>query len=139
MSASTRRRILFVDDEPMVLLGLAATLRKHFDVVTAPNAAAALALLASDSAFSVIVSDYRMSGMNGAALLAGVRERYPAIVRILLTGAGAEGDDVKSGSDLVFQLLSKPCPRATLIRALEDAVYAHDHVSPHAPPEVWRE
>lgn len=120
-TARVKPRVLFVDDEPMVLRSLAATLRKHFDVTTACGAPMALEVLRA-SAFPVVVSDYRMPGMDGAALLACVRDRFPATVRILLSGAGAEGEASTDHDALVFRLLAKPCDRDTLIRAIEDAL-----------------
>jgi DNA-binding NtrC family response regulator len=117
-----RPRVLFVDDEPMVLQALKGSLRKYFDVSTAGSGEAALDLLASEPSFSVVVSDYRMPAMNGAAFLACVRERYPTIIRLLLTGAGAEGEDVTNDPGLVFRMLSKPCSRDTLIRTIEESL-----------------
>ena len=121
VSARERPRILCVDDEPLVLRSLAAALRKHFEIVPANGAREALALLEREPGFRVVLSDYRMPGMDGGAFLALVRERFPMVIRMLLSGAGAESlalDD----SDLVFRVLSKPCPRATLVQALEEAL-----------------
>jgi DNA-binding NtrC family response regulator len=114
----------------MVLQALASTLRKHFDVIGAANGSAALALLERDGPFPVVISDYRMPGMDGAAFLCRVRERFPAATRILLTGAGAEGEDVTGNAGLVFRLLSKPCPRQTLIRTIEEALEQSRAVAP---------
>jgi DNA-binding NtrC family response regulator len=116
-----RPRILCVDDEPSVLKSLAASLRKHFEIVPANGAAEALALLERDPRLQVVVSDYRMPGMDGGAFLGQVRERFPAVIRILLSGAGAEGIVTKH-PDLVFRFLSKPCPREALVQAIEDGL-----------------
>jgi len=106
----------------MVLQALASTLRKHFEVIGAASGPAALEVLDREGAFPVVISDYRMPGMSGATFLSRVRERFPAAVRIMLTGAGAEGDDVTCNAGLVFRLLPKPCPRETLIRAIDEAL-----------------
>ena len=116
-----RPRILFVDDEPQLLKSLAATLRKQFEVVTAGSAEEAFAILENDSGFQVVVSDYRMPRKHGGVFLAEVRERFPAIVRILMSGAGA-GGDLTQDTELVFRFLSKPCARATLVGAIEESV-----------------
>ncbi len=73
-----------------------------------------------------------MPGMHGASLLACVRARFPSVTRILLTGAGAEGDDVHGDPDLVFRLLSKPCSRDVLIKAIDDALARRS--APPIPP-----
>jgi DNA-binding NtrC family response regulator len=116
-----RPRILCVDDEPYVLKSLAAVLRKDFEVISATNGAAALALLEREPGLRVVVSDYRMPGMDGGALLAEVRERFPSTIRLLLSGAGAE-NIVSKDPALIFRLLLKPCPREMLVLAIEDAL-----------------
>src|SRR5580700_1086054 len=113
-SVPVRQRILCVDDEPLVLKGLAGTLRKHFEVISATGAAEALELLEREPGLRVVVSDYRMPGMDGGAFLAQVRDRFPATIRLLLSGAGAETVALES-PELVFRFLSKPCPRETLV------------------------
>jgi DNA-binding NtrC family response regulator len=121
VSVRVRPRILFVDDEPMILKSLAATLRKHFEVVSGGSGKEGLEILARDPGFRVIVSDYRMPGMDGGAFIAQVHERFPEMVCILLSGAGADSG-VAANAELVFRLLTKPCPRQTLIEAIDDAL-----------------
>ena len=70
------RRVLFVDDEPRILEGLRRMLRpqRHeWEMAFAPGGEAALAMMEA-SPFDVIVSDMRMPGIDGAALLCAVRE-----------------------------------------------------------------
>jgi YesN/AraC family two-component response regulator len=80
------KRVLFVDDEPRVAEQLQQMLesqKDHSDMAFAPGGEAALTLLAASS-FEVVVSDIAMPGMDGAALMKIVCERYPAIVGIVL-------------------------------------------------------
>jgi response regulator RpfG family c-di-GMP phosphodiesterase len=68
----------------------------------------------------------RMPGMNGATLLARVREVAPSSVRILLTGHSdfnSAVDAVNEGQ--IFRFLSKPCPPDTLIKTLWAGVDQH--------------
>ncbi|MDQ3368559.1 MAG: response regulator [Myxococcota bacterium] len=116
----TRPRILFVDDEPMILTGLRNGLRRHaarWDMSFAANAEEALAQLAS-AGIAVLVSDMRMPGMDGVALLETVRASSAHTTRILLTGY-ADPDAMASGAMVAHQLLRKPCPLATIALALE--------------------
>jgi len=115
-------RILCVDDEPMVLKSLAASLKRHFEVITSSGPLAALELLEQDPDVCAIVSDYRMPGMDGGALLRCVRDRFPTVARILLSGAGAENDGVINEAGTVFRFLAKPCRRENLIATLEEAL-----------------
>lgn len=82
-------RILVVDDEPAVLKALAAALERTRDlpceVSQAASAEEALDLL-DDGSFDLVLADYRMGEMNGAELLARVREQSPGTRRALITG-----------------------------------------------------
>ena len=104
-------RILLVDDDPLLLAGLKRQLRRHFRIETAPGGAEALALVQGEEPFMVVVSDYRMPGMNGNQFLAQVREISPDTIRIMLTGfadVGAAVDAINEGQ--IFRFLNKPCP-----------------------------
>lgn len=120
---SKKLPILCVDDEPQVLEGLSMHLRKQFQVTTCTDPHEALDLISQGSCFSVILSDMRMPGMNGAAFLSKCREAIPNAVRMLLTGYSdmeAAIDAVNNGQ--VFRFLTKPCPPDQLRAAFEAAV-----------------
>ncbi|HXX17764.1 MAG TPA: response regulator, partial [Candidatus Acidoferrum sp.] len=114
------KRVLFVDDEPKILDGLRRMLRPQrlvWDVAFAPGGAEALAVL-EGGAFDVIVSDMRMPGMDGAALLRVVSEKYPHILRIVLSGY-TELESTYRAVPFAHQFLLKPCDTETLISAIE--------------------
>jgi HD-like signal output (HDOD) protein/ActR/RegA family two-component response regulator len=118
------RRVLFVDDEPRILEGLQRMLRaqRHeWEMAFAPGGEAALALMEA-SPFDVIVSDMRMPGMDGARLLARVRELYPQVVRIVLSGH-TELSTALRVIPVAHQFLAKPCDAATLRVAIERACH----------------
>jgi HD-like signal output (HDOD) protein/CheY-like chemotaxis protein len=122
-----RRRILFVDDEPNILEGLQNILRKQrhrWEMVFALGAEPALKALAV-TPFDVIVTDMRMPHMDGAALLTLVRERYPSVLRLVLSGH-AERDAVLRAVPVAHQFLSKPCAPETLQVAIERACELRD-------------
>ncbi len=104
------QRILFVDDEPMVLQGLQRILRPmrgEWDMVFAGSGAEALEIMA-DHYFDVLVSDMRMPGMNGAELLREVMRRHPTTVRMVLSGH-ADRELVSQCVGVAHQFISKPC------------------------------
>jgi HD-like signal output (HDOD) protein/CheY-like chemotaxis protein len=112
--------VLFVDDEAQVLSGLRRMLRDRrsdWDMSFAVGAKEALDILASRPC-DVIVSDYRMPGMDGGALLEIVRERYPEMARIILSGHTDEADLLKV-IVVVHQFLNKPCDEAEIVAAIE--------------------
>jgi HD-like signal output (HDOD) protein len=110
-----KKNILFVDDEPNVLGGIRRMLRPlHEEWTTefAEGGPQALAVLEKKS-FDVIVSDMRMPGMTGAQLLEQVRERFPGMVRIILTGQCDEESGLRAFR-VAHQMLYKPCDAETL-------------------------
>jgi HD-like signal output (HDOD) protein/CheY-like chemotaxis protein len=119
MNDQTKKRILFVDDEPMVLKGLQRTLRKmrnEWEMVFTESSKQALDILASEP-FDVIVSDLRMPEMDGAQLLAEVKSKHPQVVRIILSGQVEQESRFKS-VQLAHQSLSKPCDADILKQTL---------------------
>ena len=105
-----KQRVLFVDDDPDILDGLRSVLRpqrREWDMVFALGGPAGLAEVES-SKFDVVVSDMRMPILDGAGLLARVRELQPHAVRLVLSGQ----TDPQTALRSVFtahQFLAKPC------------------------------
>jgi CheY-like chemotaxis protein len=124
--ARPRPRLLFVDDEPDVLEAVAANLRRRYDIVTATSGAAGLEYLNAEHDFAVVVSDMRMPKMDGATFLALARETAPDVVRMLLTGHSDLDATIKAvNHGQLFRFLTKPCPKDTLINAIDCAVSQH--------------
>lgn len=117
-------RVLFVDDEPRVLEAIRRMLfdRAHsWEIETATSGEEALALLEA-SAFDVVVTDMRMPGMDGSALLAEVRVRYPSMSRIVLSGH-SEQEHALRALGTAHQFLSKPCSAKVLTEVVENSFY----------------
>jgi CheY-like chemotaxis protein len=119
----TKKRILFVDDDPQLLVGLRNVLhrdRSRWDMVFVNGGDAALRELHA-MPFDVIVSDLRMPGIDGAALLEKVRTSSPKTRRIMLSGS-ADETELERAMPAVDLLLSKPCETRKLREAIERAV-----------------
>ncbi|MGH9686019.1 MAG: HDOD domain-containing protein [Candidatus Acidiferrales bacterium] len=115
-------RILFVDDEPKILEGLQRTLRSRrheWEAAFASGGEAALTMLAA-APFDVVVTDMRMPGMDGNALLEVVRQQYPSILRIILSGY-TEMEASLRAVPVAHQFLLKPCEPETLRAAIDRA------------------
>jgi putative nucleotidyltransferase with HDIG domain len=113
-------RLLFVDDEQLVLDGLRDVLRrqrKRWDMHFAVEARQALQLL-EQQPFDVIVSDMCMPGMDGAALLAQIKQQYPGTARVILSGQ-ADRESVLRALPAAHQFLSKPCDPELLVQVIE--------------------
>jgi CheY-like chemotaxis protein len=126
MNSVVLPRILCVDDEPRVVEGLAAHLRRDYQVLIANGASSALQLLKEQGAPSVVVSDMRMPGMDGATLLKHVKQLYPETTRILLTGdPGRDAAIAGVNEGQIFRFLTKPCPPDQLRAAINAGVVQH--------------
>ncbi len=97
------------------------TQRHDWDMAFAPGGEAALALLQA-APFDVIVSDMRMPGIDGAKLLTQVRDLYPQVVRIVLSGH-TELATALQVVPIAHQFLAKPCDAGTLRVAVERACH----------------
>src|SRR5215470_8456644 len=116
------RRILFVDDDPQLLSGLSKALRKYRDrwaMVFAGSGDAALAEIRR-APFDVVVSDMRMPVMDGAALLAHIRDEDPSTIRMILSGFSDRTAIVRA-LPVAHQFFNKPCDLAELAAAIERA------------------
>ena len=117
------QKILCVDDEPHVLNGLRRQLFGKFEVELAEGPQAALEMLESSGPYAVVLSDMRMPGMDGAELLAVVRERYPDTTRMMLTGNSDLLTAIRAVNEgNIFRFLNKPCEPDDLVRALADGL-----------------
>lgn len=115
-------RILFVDDEPMVLDGLRRSLRflrTEWSMEFARSGPEALTRMEA-APFDVLVTDMRMPGMNGIELLREVLQRHPETVRLVLSGH-ADEQWILEGVGLVHQYLAKPCDPESLRSAIHRA------------------
>jgi len=112
-----------IDDEPDVLDGYKRNLKEHFGVFTAANSADAMKIVKSEDEFAVFISDYKMPGMNGIALLSILKKISPGTIRVLITGhpdAEVAIDAVNEGQ--IFRFLSKPYPMSRLIRVINECI-----------------
>lgn len=124
------KRLLFVDDEPMVLSGLRRSLhgmREVWDMQFVESAEAALQALEKDP-YDAIISDMRMPLMDGADLLDQVKQRYPDTVRMILSGQSSRGAVFRSIAP-AHQFLSKPCDPQELANRLSQAFAMRDLLS----------
>jgi len=110
-----KKRILFVDDERMVLAGLQRMLRgmrSEWEMEFAVSGQEALEILKANS-FHVVVTDMRMPWMDGCQLLGLVKNLHPQVVRIILSGY-SDKDLILNSVGLAHQFLCKPCDAEAL-------------------------
>jgi two-component system, response regulator PdtaR len=111
--------ILIVEDEALIrLLGVGTFADAGFRVIEAIDGDQALGLLEADSDVQLLFTDVRMPGkMNGLALAREVRERWPHIGIMIVSGQSIpESHELPVGS----RFLRKPyCPDAAVKQAHE--------------------
>jgi putative nucleotidyltransferase with HDIG domain len=124
------KRLLFVDDEKMVLDGLRRALhgmRQKWEMNFVDSAAAALQAL-EQGPYDAIITDMRMPGTDGAQLLEQVKQSHPDMVRVVLSGQSSREAVFRSISP-AHQFLSKPCDPQELVTRLGQAFAMRDLLS----------
>lgn len=110
MTEGRKTSILFVDDEQRVLDGIRRQFhfkRKEWDMRFAPSGADAIKML-EEKPSDIIISDMRMPMMDGAQLLAEVKEKWPESVRFILSGQ-TDQEQLLTVVGAAHQFLHKPC------------------------------
>lgn len=118
-----KTKILLLDDEVNILRALERVLRRaDYDVYSSTDAANALQLLQQHD-IKIIISDYRMPGMNGAEFLKLAKKQQPDAVAMILSGY----TDFQSVLDvlnngLAFKFLQKPWLEPQLLQDIQQAM-----------------
>lgn len=111
-----------VDDEENILKAVRRVLRHgNWDVTTCVDAETGLEALATVQP-EVVISDFRLPGMNGAEFLARVKQLMPRAQRILLTGHADQRaiEDAINRSE-IFRYVAKPWNDAQLLLTVQSA------------------
>jgi len=118
----TTKHLLLVEDEAPLRQAIAEQLTdRGYHVEQADSGEAALARLA-DFAFDIIVTDLRLPGIDGAAVVDAAVERYPEIVAIVVTGYGTVKDAVEAIKRGAWDFVSKPFQIDELLHVLDSAL-----------------
>ncbi|MBU1706736.1 response regulator [bacterium] len=123
-------RILFVDDEELIL----DTLRRHFlnedyEIFTANSGREGLKYL-EETPIEVVISDFRMPGMNGSDFLKHVSARWPDTVRIVLSGYADMPALISLINDgEIFRFINKPWKENELKETIQEALVKHQELA----------
>jgi DNA-binding NtrC family response regulator len=128
------RRILLVDDEAHVLSALQRALRRFLPegqavIETCSDPEQAL-LRCAETGFDVVMSDYRMPGLNGADFLQMVKGMRPDAVRVVLSASNDIGEvmDAINRAE-VYRYVAKPWTAQELERVFGQAFARHDELA----------
>ncbi|HBY19833.1 MAG: signal transduction protein [Clostridiales bacterium GWE2_32_10] len=106
------KKILFVDDEEQILRSITRLFRTtDYDIYTAPEGESALKILETEE-IDLIISDMRMPFMDGYGLLSKVKELYPKVIRVMLSGYTEE--------KLIFKAIQKNIAKLYVFKPWEN-------------------
>lgn len=116
--------IVIVDDEEMVVSSLSSflSLETNYDVKTFTSVSAALGFIEGNE-IDLVMSDYLMPEMDGITFLTKVRDLYPQVPRIILTGYADKENAIKAINDVgLFQYLEKPWDNSDILIVLRNGL-----------------
>jgi DNA-binding NtrC family response regulator len=115
--------VLVVDDEPALRRSLARVLgAEGFEVLTAEDGAAGLALLSTAQRIDVVLLDVMMPGLSGMEVLARIKDQHPEVEVVMMTSFGDIDTAVAAVRAGAYNFLSKPFgPTETVALALSQA------------------
>lgn len=151
---TTTMRTLIIDDEEYVRLVLEQALREEGCEVTAVTHGAAGIEALQATSFECVITDLRMPGLDGRAVLKWVREHQPDVDVLMLTGYGDVKDAVEAIKQGAWDFLVKDTPfdaaavkaalsRLTTVRALRKENLAARHggftrdIIVEGPSQAW--
>ena len=123
----TALHVLVVDDDPALLQALPEALRLRMSGVavdTANSATAALDRMVGRD-YDAIVTDIKMPGMDGLALLTEIRTRRPDTPILIITGHGEHALAIQALRGGAYDFIHKPIDRDQIVGSLQRAMAAH--------------
>ena len=117
-------KIMLVDDEENIIKSLKRVLRsqKDWEVESFTLAEEALRR-ATTCVFDVIISDFKMPGMDGIDFLGEMKELQPDAMRILLTGTRESNTVMEAINHAgAYKFITKPWDDAVLLQTISDAI-----------------
>lgn len=133
------KTLLFVDDDEMVRTGLGADLeREGFHMLYAGSADDALDLLPAHPVSAVLLDIY-MDGMDGIELLKEIRERWPLLPVVIITGHGSMSTVMEALHYGASDYLLKPCQAEVVAHRLHAVMEKQEAVELAGRARFWRE
>src|SRR5246127_1234922 len=116
------KHLLLVEDETALRQVIAEQLSdRGYHVVQADSGETALSQL-SDFAYDIILTDLRLPGIDGSAVVEAAVERYPDIIAIVITGYGTVKDAVEAIKRGAHDFVTKPFQIDALLHVLDSAL-----------------
>ncbi len=116
-------KVLIVDDEKLMRISLESQLKKEgYQVRSVDNATEGLKMVMSED-YDVVVTDLRLSGMNGMELLKEIKKYNQEIIVVIMTAYGTLESAVSAIKDGAYDYIAKPFSTDELIIKLQRALH----------------
>ncbi len=127
MMQAPQPRILLVDDDAALLQALPRTLALRIAGIQVETCASAVEALQRTQQYDydAIVSDIKMPGIDGLALLTMIKELRPETPTLLITGHGEHDLAIQALRRGAYDLIQKPIDRDYFVAALQRAIQAY--------------
>ena len=133
MRRTTKQHVFIVDDEPSVRKVVARTLaRLGVEVTCFAGAADCLAQIRRSRTCHLLITDVKMPGMDGIALLTKAKRIAPWLPVLVVTGYGDVPLAVKAMRVGAADFIEKPLHNETLLRKVKSIL------SENAPPDPYK-
>lgn len=115
-------KLLIVDDEKAFVDTLSKRLEKRQMTVSAVfGGEEALSALEADTELEVVILDVKMPGMDGIETLKQIKNRFPLVEVVMLTGHATVETAINGMKQGAFDYLMKPCDIDTLVKKAQGA------------------
>lgn len=119
---ATQSSIALIDDDVDFLEFVSESLKPYFSQVFTTSDFHALKELMQIRSVNVVVTDLKMPDTSGLDVASYLREHYPLVPVILLTGAADQTIYEKAFSMGIFDILEKPAPARVLVNRIQNSL-----------------
>lgn len=118
-----KRRVLYVDDDPLNLSLFELQFQKYFEIILCSESPKAIDMIRQES-IELLLTDFQMPDMNGIELVAAVSELFPNLPCVMVSGCYHQDPSIDRGS--LADYVSKPYDFGTMLAAITTAFEGHD-------------
>lgn len=118
-----KNKILVIDDEDIVLMSCRRALTPEgYDVKTVRSGEDGLQMLAGEEAYDLVLTDLKMPGIDGIEVLRIVKEKWPHIKVVIITGYQTVESAVKAVKLGAYDYIEKPFTPEQILLAVRNAL-----------------
>ncbi len=115
------KRVLVIDDEAIVRVSCERVLRPEgYDVIVTPKGTEAIAMLEKEK-FDLVLTDLKMPDMDGLEVLKNIKEKWPYMMVIIITGYGTVSTAVQAMKMGAYEYIEKPFTPEDILNAVNKA------------------